>query len=164
MNHLRHLLCIPSLSICFEFTQKDATKLLFLAFFYNTVFPLGFFLASIALMVYYCIDKFCLLRVWRPVGFVGTSISRFSRKYFFSTAFFCFCMMTTFWWSGYPYDKLCKCNSNSENMCNRRFESGTYFDNNNDIFSVTETTDHYYYCNQNFFSKNDFPYLISSFG
>ena len=39
----------------------ELTKILFLAYYYAVYLPIGFFLCSLALVVYYYSDKFCLL-------------------------------------------------------------------------------------------------------
>jgi hypothetical protein len=38
---------------------------------------------------------------------LGNTISRFSRKYFFSAAIVAMAIVSSYYWSGFPYDNLC---------------------------------------------------------
>jgi len=45
-------------------------------------------------------------RTWKRAPMLGNTISRFSRKYFFSTALVAMAIISSYYWSGFPYDNL----------------------------------------------------------
>ena len=53
-----------------------------MSFYYSLLFPAAYFLAAATLLVHYWVDKFCLLRVWKPAPKLGFGIGRISRDYF----------------------------------------------------------------------------------
>ena len=60
-NHKRMLSYFKGQSYDLSERYSDMAKVLFLAFFYAAIFPGGFFLAAMTLMIHYWTDKFCLL-------------------------------------------------------------------------------------------------------
>lgn len=86
----------------------DATKILFLCVWYCSIFPGAFFLCSFALFIKYFVDRFSLMRTWKRPPKLGASVSSFSRRYFFSLAVVAMAIMSSFYWSGFPYDNLCE--------------------------------------------------------
>jgi len=94
----------------------DMTKVLFLCFFYSIVFPQGFFFGALALFIHYWMDKFCLLRAWAPAPMIGTAISTFSRKYFFSLAVLVYAIMLSYGYATFPYDNACDGDTEVSNM------------------------------------------------
>jgi hypothetical protein len=85
----------------------DMTKLLFLCLWYCSVYPGAFFMCSFALLIKYFVDRFSLMRTWKRPPQLGTRISRFSRRYFFSLACVAMAVVSSFYWSGFPYDNIC---------------------------------------------------------
>ena len=83
------------------------TKILFLAFWYSSIFPGALFLCSIALCVNYYTDKFSLMRSWKRSPHISSEISNYSRHYFFSTACIFLAIMSSFYWAAFPFDNLC---------------------------------------------------------
>lgn len=86
----------------------NMTKLLFLALWYCSIFPGALFMCSFALGLNYFTDGFSLMRTWKRLPNLGTNISQFSRRYFFSTAIVAMSVVSAFYWSGFPFDNLCK--------------------------------------------------------
>ena len=43
----------------------NVTKILFLALWYSSIYPMGFFLCALALYINYYVERFCLMRSWR---------------------------------------------------------------------------------------------------
>jgi hypothetical protein len=82
-------------------------KIMFLAFWYCSIFPSALLLAAAALLINYYTDKFSLLRTWKRAPHVSTEISTYSRHYFFSSALVFLAAMSSFYWSAYPFDNLC---------------------------------------------------------
>lgn len=83
------------------------TKILFLALWYCAIYPCSLFLCSFALLVNFFTDRFSLMRTWKRAPMLGNTISQFSRKYFFSTALVAMAIVSSYAWSGFPYDNLC---------------------------------------------------------
>lgn len=85
----------------------NMTKILFLALWYCSIYPCTLFLCSFALLVNFFTDRFSLMRTWKRAPALGTSISKFSRKYFFSTAIIAMAIVSSYYWSGFPFDNVC---------------------------------------------------------
>ena len=47
------------------------------------------------------------MRTWKRPPQLGTSVSKVSRRYFFNMAIIAMATMSSFFWSGFPYDNLC---------------------------------------------------------
>lgn len=94
----------------FELAERytNMTKLLFLAMWYCAIYPGAFFMCSFALLVIFFVDRFSLFRTWKPAPNLGTSISKFSRNYFFSLAVVAMAIVSSYYWSAFPFDNLCK--------------------------------------------------------
>ena len=84
----------------------NMTKIIFLAFWYCSIFPQALFLAALALLVNYYTDRFSLMQTWKRAPHVSTEISTYSRRYFISSACI-FLAVSSFYWSVYPFDNLC---------------------------------------------------------
>jgi len=108
------------------------TKLVFLCFFYATIYPASYLFCSLSLVIIYCQDKYLLLRRWQQAPESGPEVAEFSRDYFFTTALVMHAVMTSYWWSGFPYD------------------------------DVSEIDGKYYAVNQDIFDEHIFPALPES--
>jgi len=85
----------------------NATKTIFLVFFYSAIFPSGFFYGAVALFLTYITDKFLLLRSWGAMPKLGDAVARLSRKVFFPLTLVFLAVMSEFFYSAYPCDNLC---------------------------------------------------------
>lgn len=85
----------------------NMTKIMFLAFWYCSIFPASLFLCSAALFVNYYTDRFAMMRTWKKAAHISTEISECSRNYFFSTSCLFLAVMSSFYWSAFPFDNLC---------------------------------------------------------
>lgn len=85
----------------------NATKTIFLVFFYSAIFPAGFFFGAVALLLTYVVDKFLLLRSWAPMPALGDDVARLGRKVFFPLTAVVLALMSEFFYSAYPFDDLC---------------------------------------------------------
>ena len=65
----------------------NMTKIFFLALWYSSVYPFGFFMASFALFINYFTDRHSLMRTWKRAPPLGPGISEFSRRYFVTMSF-----------------------------------------------------------------------------
>lgn len=100
-------LCFQGLEVELAERYTNMTKIMFLAFWYCSIFPQALFLAAVALLVNYYTDRFSLMRTWKRAPRVSTEISHYSRLYFFSSACIFLAGMSSFYWSAYPFDNLC---------------------------------------------------------
>jgi len=94
----------------FELAERytNMTKILFLTLWYCSIYPGALFMCSFTLGVNYFTDRFSLMRTWKRIPQLGTRISKFSRRYFFSTAIVAMAVVSSYYWSGFPYDNLCE--------------------------------------------------------
>ncbi|GKY95608.1 hypothetical protein MPSEU_000522100 [Mayamaea pseudoterrestris] len=85
----------------------DMTKILFVCFFYSSLFPTTFFFGFAILIVQYCADKYCLMRIWGWNPELGSELASFSRRYFFSGAVVAYFLVSAYAWAQFPYDNVC---------------------------------------------------------
>lgn len=92
----------------YELSERytNMTSMLFLTFYYGTIFPAGFFFAAGTLVVHYWTDKFCLLRIWAQAPRLGSEISRFCRLYIVVTLI-CFAVISSYYVASVPFDNTC---------------------------------------------------------
>jgi hypothetical protein len=119
---------------------QNANKVLFVSLYFSAILPEAFFLGALALLAQYYVGKFALLRLCGPGPDIGFHLSRLSRNYFFPFLFTSHVVMSAYWWSGYPYDNVCRANIN---------------DGDDDVGGAYAYT----FCNQNFYSQGVFPPL-----
>lgn len=129
----------------------NATKTIFLVFFYSAIFPSGFFYGAIALLLTYVTDKYLLLRSWGPIPKIGDDIARLSRKIFFPLTTVTLAVLSEFFYSAYPCDNLC--------------DSGKLVDGDSpyhgqqnvtgSLVKVEEGDSVYHYCDQDFLERFD---------
>mmetsp|Transcript_13637 Transcript_13637/g.29499 ORF Transcript_13637/g.29499 Transcript_13637/m.29499 type:complete len:1595 (+) Transcript_13637:323-5107(+) len=85
----------------------NMTKTLFLTFYYCAIYPSAFFLCSLTLFVNFYVDKYSLMRTWRPTPTLGPHIAKFSRAYFMTSAIAALAVASSYMFSGFPFDNLC---------------------------------------------------------
>ncbi|KAL3776039.1 hypothetical protein HJC23_009665 [Cyclotella cryptica] len=103
----------------------NMTKLVFLTLWYSSIYPFGFFLCSFALLINYFADRYSLMRTWRRAPSLGSSISNFTRRYFFTLVVSAMAVACSYSWAGFPYDNLC-INNDDEGI---NYELGYYIGN-----------------------------------
>ena len=98
----------------------EINKVVFLCFYYATILPTGFFFGAFAFMVYYQVDKFCLVRSWGRISRLDKQIAQFQRMYFLWTALIVFVIMSAYMYSAFPFDNLCESKDKEEyRFCNQ---------------------------------------------
>jgi len=119
-NFKRHYLAPRALdqrrmNLCFQGSHYDLsdkytnlTNILLLTFFYCTIYPFSFFFASLAMVISFVMDKFCLLRCWKRGPMIGSNISTFSNMYFLPLCLMAYAIIASAYYFGYPLDKACK--------------------------------------------------------
>jgi hypothetical protein len=88
-------------------SYTNMTKVLFLTLWYCSIYPGAFFLGGCTLYLNYLADRFSLMRTWKRPPQLGSTVSKVSRRYFFNLAIVAMAVMSSFYWSGFPYDNLC---------------------------------------------------------
>lgn len=126
----------------------DVTKLLFLTFFYCTIFPPGFFFASAILCIYYWVDKYCILRVWKQAPKINADISKFS-IYFLWATLLAYSFMSAYLYSGFPFDNACLTDEEvPDDYFGKTFKAPIRNEYTARTFNVTSDDKVYEYCNQ----------------
>lgn len=140
------------------------TKFLFLCLWYCSIYPGAFFMCAFAFGIKYFVDRFSLMRTWKRPPKLGTRVSRFSRRWFFSLAVLFMFVMSSYYWSGFPYDNICA-NESTDQSYNGTYKV-TSFDNStavDEIVTYTIGTDDYRFCLQDFLSPgrdgSSFPFI-----
>jgi hypothetical protein len=87
----------------------NMVKLLFLALWYCSLYPSVLIMCAIALFVNYYVDRFSLMRSWKPAPKLGRSISRFTRRIIFPIMLVFMAFVASTSWADFPYDNLCIC-------------------------------------------------------
>lgn len=105
--------------------------MIFVALFYTTILPEALFLGALALVAQYYSAKFILLRLSGIAPDLGFHLARTSRNWFIPFVLIAHVSMSAYWWSGFPYDDVCKDEENGG----------------------------YKYCNQNLYGQRLFPPL-----
>ena len=140
------------------------TKILFLCLWYSAIYPAAFFMCAFTLGVNYFTDRFSLMRTWKRPPHLGTRISKFSRQYFFSVACLAMAVISSFYWSGFPYDNTCPNDNDVDQSYIGNYtvtaRSGTGTRQVDDVEISAETTE-YRYCVQDLIRQatgNTFPF------
>jgi hypothetical protein len=155
------------MNLCFMGSQyeigeryTDVTKVLFLTVFYSNIYPLGFFYAAAMFIIWYFVDKFSMLRIWRQGPRIG------SKLYYFSELFFVICLVvysvfSAYSYSAFPSDNVC---TNDETISSSYV--GSYNISPNDgsdkvSITVSDQDQSYKFCNQDLlkYSPAAFPAL-----
>ncbi len=86
----------------------DMTKILFMCVVYSSIYPMTFFLSAMSLTLKYFVDRFTLMRSWKRAGAIGRKISTISRRYFITMSIAVMAGITSYFWTGFPFDNLCE--------------------------------------------------------
>ncbi|KAG7353258.1 calcium-activated chloride channel [Nitzschia inconspicua] len=172
MGHIKRHLLAPraatqdAMNLNFQGTEyelaeryTDMTKILFLCLWYCSVFPGSFFLCAFSLGVKYYVDKFCLMRTWKKAPQLGTTISRFSRRYFFTIAIAVMAVISSYYWSGFPFDNICPNDSINSTYVDSVIVLPKNVSELRFAFNVTFTEEDvdYRFCNQNLMAIGSGP-------
>lgn len=85
----------------------NMTKTFFLCLIFSNIFPASYFLCSISLLITYFFDKYSLFRTWSSHVQYGTKLAKASR-HFYVICIVAHAIMTTYWWTGFPFDNVCE--------------------------------------------------------
>lgn len=95
------------------------------------------------------------MRSWKRAPALGTTISRFSRRYFFTIAIAVMAIISSYYWSGFPYDNLC-----ANDSINATYQ-GDFTVSGEKVSFTGEDVD-YRFCNQDFMAIGggfSFPFV-----
>jgi hypothetical protein len=106
------------------------------------------------------------MRTWKRPPQLGTRVSKFSRRYFFSLACVAMAIISSFYWSGFPYDNLCEMDEIAVGY------EGAYdvkandkrIRMHNESVNFTDTETQYRFCSQDLMSPGrgqTFPFVAS---
>ena len=124
----------------------NMSKTLFLTFYYCAIYPGAFFLCATTLFVSFYVDKFSLMRTWKPAPLLGPSVAIFSRIYLMSSAIVALGVISSYWYSGFPFDNLC-----SENISHSAYYGNwivTDGEGQESTAIIESGMRSYYFCNQ----------------
>lgn len=134
----------------------DMTSIVFLTLYYSVLFPAGFFLGAIALILHYWTDKYCLLRVWAMKPALGNATAQQSRIFLW-ISIFVFAVMSSYSVSSFPYDNACSENTPAPSSYVGSFKAINLL--NKPVFPTINAEDESYrFCDQFMLS-----YILESF-
>lgn len=131
----------------------NMTKILFLAFYYCAIYPASFFMCALYTFVTYYVDSFCMMRTWKQAPRMGTKISSFSRRYFFTFAVVAMAVASSYSWSGFPYDNICESDDTAGEYEGSYYVRPINDKSTNFKVSISEDTPTYHYCSQDFMNR-----------
>lgn len=150
--------CIPAIEhpLILYLTLQYFTPVFFLTLWYSSIYPFGFFMCAVALLINMFADRFSLMRTWGRAPSLGPSISHFSRRYFFGVAISAMAISSSYSWAGFPYDNLCLNDINETDDDSNGYYTGSWDVTSIDgsrIASVTvsEGDPSYKYCKQSLY-------------
>jgi hypothetical protein len=135
----------------------EITKVLFLTFFYGTLMPASFFYASAIFIMYYWMDKFCILRTWKQSPRVNAQISVVS-MYVFLLTLVAYAVMAAYSIAQFPFDNACFDSSIPSNDYKGIFTIQT-LKNDTFVVEIENNAQPYKFCNQDIlgYSNITFP-------
>jgi len=80
----------------------DMIKTLFVGLFYSTIIPSSLFITSLAMLVTYLVDRYCLLRMWERPPMYDESMAASSRK-MMVVCVWVHLIMAMFFFANWPY-------------------------------------------------------------
>lgn len=131
------------------------TKTMFLAFFYAAVYPASYVFCLVAMIVNFIVDKYCLIRMWAPHPRTGTQVAKKARL-FFLLCVLAHAILSSYWWSGFPYDNLCQ-----DSDPNGSLTQATTITTNLGATVDIPSTPEFFYCKQDLIRSGKFPALPS---
>jgi hypothetical protein len=140
----------------------EVTKVLFLTFFYCTLFPLGFFFAAAILFIYYWMDKFCVLRTWRQGPKINADISLLS-TYFLWLTLLAYALVAAYTYSAFPFDNACETDEEVPDEY-LDYSFNVYNGENNDTtFTISSDDKVYKFCSKDIVKGGltSFPFIQS---
>jgi len=136
------------------------TTIVFLCFYYAALFPMGYFVGGFICIMTYYLDRFSILRTWKQAPLIGTQVSKFNRDYFMSIVLIALAVMSSYQWSGYPYDNACVEGAKVGNEYVGSHIAHLVDDNENDInIHIEQGSTNYKFCNQDLIEARVFPAL-----
>lgn len=156
-------LCFISASYDIGERYTDISKVLFLAFFYCTLMPASFFYAATIFAVYYWMDKYLILNVWRQAPRINEDISIVS-IYTFVFNIMVYVIIAAFTIGQFPYDDACVVNDESIPDDYMKVTTLETFSKETIEISVDGESVVYKFCDQNLLGSNlslfPFPALL----
>lgn len=119
---------------------------------------MGFFYAALVFLVYYWVDKFCILRQWKQGPKINAEISLYSTYYLWITVF-AYAVAAAYTVAEFPFDNACLTDEAvPEEYVGHSFELEYELEEKEivDKFTVQSDEQVYEYCNQNVIQRFGF--------
>jgi len=136
----------------------EVTKIFFLTVFYCILDPLSFFYASAIFIVYYWVDKFCILRSWQQGPAVGYGVYN-STLFFFKLCTLLYAVSSTYFLSQFPFDNACESFDEENITAYTGDRVVTLLDGTNETIHNITAFRPYKFCNQETIRSGKFPPL-----
>lgn len=129
----------------------NMTKILILALLYSSIYPAALFICSFALFLNYYIDRFSLMRSWRPPPKIDSTISQINRRYVLPLSVGAMAVVSSYCWAHFQFDNLCPTDEVDQNYFGEWVIPSETSSIDTDIMyhEINETTQFYKFCQQN---------------
>lgn len=111
-------------------------------------------MCALSLLINIFTDRFSLMRTWCRAPSLGSSVSNFSRRYFFALAVSAMSVASSYSWAGFPYDNLCLNDDNDDVDLNYYIGNWTIVSVDGSRYAdvtVTAGDESYKYCKQSLY-------------
>ncbi|GMH94230.1 hypothetical protein TrST_g13678 [Triparma strigata] len=130
----------------------DITKTMFLCFFYAAIYPASYIFCLAALLLNFVVDRYCIVRLWKLHPQTGAGVASVSFK-FMLISILAHSVLSSYWWSGFPFDNLCVDESDGTNNASVQITTP------DGATTFTQAGSSYAYCNQDLLTRWKFPAL-----
>lgn len=86
----------------------NLTKIVFLSVWYCPLYPAVLFMAALALWVNYFMDRFSIMRTWKPQPKLGQCISLYTERFVFPATILVMSFIALWSWEHFRFDHLCE--------------------------------------------------------
>lgn len=101
----------------------NMTKLVFLAIWYCPLYPGVLFMCAAALFINFFVDRFSLMRSWKPSPKLGRSMSTFTRDFVFPIIVITMAFVGVRSWRFFTFDQLCSDGSTTIGQTEAKLDS-----------------------------------------
>mmetsp|Transcript_28519 Transcript_28519/g.63650 ORF Transcript_28519/g.63650 Transcript_28519/m.63650 type:complete len:992 (-) Transcript_28519:354-3329(-) len=85
----------------------DLAKSVLMSLCFSAIFPLGYFYSAFACFLSFCVDKYCVLRIFKMKPPADDKLAKITRS-FVGLCLVAHCALTAHFYYSWPYDSLCK--------------------------------------------------------
>ena len=77
--------------------SRLSSQTMFLAFFYAPVYPASYIFCLMSLLLNFCVDRYCLFRLWKQHPKTGTQVSK-KAFLFIIVSILAHAILSAYWW------------------------------------------------------------------